>query len=320
MKQELRCGFTTGTAVTAAALAVLLQRDFVEVILGNGDKLTIPIHELGADSAAVIKDAGDDPDVTHNALIRVHLRPASLEEATERDYCEENLIIRGGPGVGLVTRPGLAVPVGKWAINPGPRKMLRRNLSGLQGVWLLTIEIPGGEKLAAETLNPELGIVGGISILGNSGIVRPYSNAAYASTIVLQMKMLEVKQVVLTTGNRTSESSERDFPGIPVIRIGDFIKVALLSADKAGLERVIVCCMPGKLFKYSCGFENTHAHQAPMVLPDGYKTMGELELKVPPEEFKMILSDLKEKALEKLRQWCDNVEIAVYNREGTRLL
>lgn len=332
-KRELRCGFTTGTAVTAAALAVLHQCRTVEVELPKHEKRLIPIHELTADTASVLKDAGDDPDVTHGAEIRVTLRPAALTEAGPEDYlepCGDNatLIVRGGPGVGLVTRPGLAVPPGKWAVNPGPRRILKQNLNDLQGVWLLIISVPDGERLAEQTLNPKLGIVGGISILGNSGIVRPYSNAAYAASVALQLRSIAASggsAAVLATGNRTAEAAERDFPGLTVVRIGDFIKVSLLAAKKAGISRILLVCMPGKLFKYACGYENTHAHQVEMNLAEllpgvgDVKSMGELAAALPEARYHDILKQLGKMANEKLGRWHDGVEIVLYNAQGERL-
>lgn len=332
-KRELRCGFTTGTAAAAAALAVLRQCRTVEVELPKNEKWLIPVHRLSPDSASVLKDAGDDPDVTNGAEIHVTLRPAELSEARPEDYIEHCgadgiLIVRGGKGVGLATRPGLAAPPGKWAINPGPRRILKRNLDDLNGIWLLVISVPEGEKLAAQTLNPKLGITGGISILGNSGIVRPYSNAAYAASVALQLRSIALSggtAAVLSTGNRTAEAAERDFPGITVVRIGDFIKVSLLAARKAGLERVLVACMPGKLFKYACGCENTHAHNAEMNLEEllpgsgDFKSMGELAAALPESRYRDILRQLETAAAEKLRRWHGGVEIALYNGEGERL-
>jgi cobalt-precorrin-5B (C1)-methyltransferase len=332
--RELRCGFTTGTAVAAAALAVLRQCRTVEVELPKHEKLLIPVHRLAAGSASVLKDAGDDPDVTHGAEIQVALRPAELSEARPEDYVEPcgdggTLIVRGGQGVGLATRPGLAVPPGKWAVNPGPRRILKQNLSDLKGVWLLVITVPDGEKLAEQTLNPKLGIVGGISILGNSGIVRPYSNAAYAASVALQLRSIAAsggREVVLSTGNRTAEAAERDWPGIPVVRIGDFIKASLLAARKAGVERVLVACMPGKLFKYACGYENTHAHKVEMNLEEllpgtgDFKSMGELAAGLPDDRYRDILKRLEALAAGQLGRWHGGVEIILYNAQGERLI
>ena len=207
MADSLRSGFTTGAAMTAGALAVLSARngrvlDAAELLLPDESTLSVPVAHSDVLRAMVIKDAGDDPDATDKAHIVVELRPAErteLEPADFQEACGDAvLMIRGGEGIGRVTRPGLAVPVGKWAVNPGPRRLLVKNLfrAGLvSGTWLLTVSIENGEKIAEKTLNPRLGIVGGISILGRSGIVRPYSHAAYAATVALQLRSCGVNRM-----------------------------------------------------------------------------------------------------------------------------
>ncbi len=345
---KLRNGYTTGSAAAAAAVAAFTRSTApVALILPKGKTLDIPVVRLWDNGAAVIKDGGDDPDVTTGCEICVEIIPFD-GEADSADYIETfsdlELIIRAGEGVGRVTRPGLAVPVGKTAINPVPRRMLAENLSaaGCRGRQLLTISVPGGEAVAEKTMNPTLGIVGGISILGQTGIVRPYSNAAYAATITLQLKSCTASGMdtaAVVTGSRSADAVKRDFsflPEVAVIPIADFIHVAVVSAKKVGLKRLIVGCMPGKLFKYSCGEKNTHAHNSKMNLPrlrdwgldlpgislETMNTMGELANAVDTETYKRILEITFTNAKECLQQWGGKtaVELVLYDNSGRRII
>lgn len=349
--ETLRCGWTTGSAMTAAALAAWRGAGgSVRLQLPGGETPEIPIARIWPGGAAVIKDGGDDPDVTSGCEISVTVVPFSgePEEADHLIPCGKGeIVIRGGTGVGHVTRPGLAVPVGKAAVNPGPRRILAENfkLAGFgrtQGERLLvTVSVPEGEEIAKKTLNPVLGIAGGISILGNSGIVRPFSNAAYAATIALQLRSAAANgatAAALTTGNRTTAAVRRDWPGIPpeaVVPVADFIEVALKAVVKAGFERVIVGCMPGKLFKYACGFENTHAHRNKLTLArlrdfgvdlpgiplEAIDTMGELRARIGESHFQEVLDPVYIRAREVLREWVRpvNLELALYDEDGRRI-
>lgn len=227
----------------------------------------------GAGYAAVIKDGGDDPDATHGAAIYARVRPARPDEATERDYLltagGATLVLRAVEGIGLCTRPGLDCDPGKWAINVVPRRMIAENLrlAGMDaGAWLAEIGVERGAELALRTLNSRLGVIGGLSILGTSGIVRPYSHEAYAATIRLCVRALREEggeEAVFCTGGRTRAGARRLLPDLPetaFISIGDYIAVALGAAG--GLRRITVACMPGKLCKYAAGLENTHARRA----------------------------------------------------------
>lgn len=348
MPPELRCGFTTGAAMAAGALAVFLQRRGSITLILPGGELEIPVESCTADTAVVRKDAGDDPDVTDGAHIETLFRRADRMELLPEDHCEESgglcVIVRGGGGVGMVTRPGLAVPVGKCAVNPGPRRLLMDNLirAGASGVWLLRVAVREGRQMAEKTLNPALGISGGISILGGGGIVHPYSNAAYAATIALQMRMIArsgLDTVAVVTGGRSEKAVLRDFPELgdmQVIRIADFIALSLRAASRAGIRRIIIGCMPGKLMKYACGDENTHAHKTKLRpellrtmgigLPDSlpleqFDTMGELASYLTPENYRSLLGSLKEKALDHLRRWAGGSEVVLmlYNERGERI-
>ena len=344
----LREGYTTGSAVSAAAVAAFRQcADPVELILPGNKKLVIPVKSQSGSCAVVVKDGGDDPDVTTGMDLIVEVTPFD-GPAESADYVESEgeltLVIRGGEGIGRVTRPGLAVPVGKYAINPMPRKMLLQNLlaSGCGGRYLVKITAPEGEQRAQETLNPTLGIVGGISILGNSGIVHPYSKAAYAATIALQLRSLAaegVKRAAVTTGSRSETAVKRDFPELPenaVIRIGDFIHHSLTCAAKNGMAEIIVGCMPGKLFKYACGEQNTHAHQSKLTpsrlrefgieLPgvdlEKIDTMGELAANLPSEVFQTVLEKLYPIAKKQLQDWAgeSSVTLVLYDDTGKKLI
>ena len=344
---SVRDGYTTGSAVGAAAVAAFRRSaDPVLLLLPGGGRLSVPVKEQSGPRATVVKDGGDDPDVTTGMDLTVEVMPFD-GPADAADYEESSagltLVIRGGTGIGRVTRPGLAVPVGKYAVNPMPRKMLLQNLTaaGCWGRYLVTITAPEGEERAKQTLNPTLGIVGGISILGNSGIVHPYSNAAYAATIALQMRSLAaagVKRAAVTTGSRSEAAVKRDFPELPenaVIRIGDFIYHSLVSASGSGMEEVIAACMPGKLFKYACGERNTHAHQSkltparlrdfgielPGVPLEKIDTMGELAAHVTPGQFREVLAKLYPAALRQLQEWAGKTKVTLVLYDDTgRLL
>lgn len=354
---NLRCGYTTGSAAAAAACAAYRCRvsgekpEQVRLTLPDGSLLSVPVSEVSENHAVVVKDGGDDPDVTTGAHIAVRL--LEHEGADPAEYAERcglgTLFLRGGQGVGMVTRGGLNVPVGHYAINPGPRRMISENMA-LAGFGkkeeelVVLIEIPEGAALAEKTLNPTLGITGGISILGNSGIVYPYSNAAYAASIALQLRSIAAEGgacAALATGGRSASAVARDFPFLrerEIVRIADFIYVAVNAAKNAHLERLIVGCMPGKLFKYACGEKYTHAHKTKLMLPrlreltaelpaelplESMESMGELATKVPAELYRKILYACYEKASEHLSAWGGDdmkTEIVLYNDQGERLI
>lgn len=349
MSPELRSGFTTGAAMTAGALAVFLRRDGeTELLLPDGRNLRIPVERCSEETALVRKDAGDDPDATDGAEVEVSFRRAEESELRPEDHRESagalTVIVRGGAGVGRVTRPGLAVPPGKTAVNPGPRRLLMSNLlhAGASGCWLLSVSVRDGEKIAEKTLNPVLGILGGISILGGGGIVHPCSNAAYAATISLQIRMAAQNgsdTVALVTGGRTEQAVLRDFPFLQkaqVVRIADFVAHALRSADRFGIQHVILGCMPGKLMKYACGDENTHAHRTrlrPLMLRklgipvpasldlEKMDTMGELASHLTSTEYRTLLEHLKKPAGRNLQKWAGQcqLELALYGERGERI-
>ncbi|MEA3348876.1 MAG: cobalt-precorrin-5B (C(1))-methyltransferase CbiD, partial [Pseudomonadota bacterium] len=284
VKIDLKRGFSTGACVAAAAVGAWLSLnkkepgDVVELLFPDGSqhpfKLFTSCRDQGCGVAVVCKDAGDDPDITDKALFKVRMcETERLPQSCDYELaCDKaRIILHGGLGIGLVTRPGLDVEPGKWAVNPIPRQMIIDNLKaagcGLESCsYRLTIEIPDGERLAQKTLNPLLGVVGGISVLGTSGYVEPYSNSAYIKTIKILLSGAQragCRVAALCTGGRTAKALGRDFPEMPefaIVRIADFIADSLKIAEEIGFEKVIVACMAGKLYKYSAGLEYTHAH------------------------------------------------------------
>jgi cobalt-precorrin-5B (C1)-methyltransferase len=267
---SLRKGWTTGTCAAAAARAAALllvggrPPAEVEVPLPRGDlrpRFAVERCErLGPDAAAavVVKDAGDDPDVTHGA----HLT------ATVRLRAEPGLALTAGEGVGTVTRPGLGLEIGGPAINPAPRRQIAAALGEVVDLAALGLEVeisvPGGEKMARRTTNPRLGILGGISILGTTGIVRPFSTAAWRASVGQAVAVVAAQggsEIVLSTGGRTERAAERLLPHLePVcfIEVGDFTGYALREAIRHGLRRCVFVGMAGKLAKLAAGTMMTH--------------------------------------------------------------
>ena len=235
------------------------------------------LKKNGEAICSVIKDAGDDPDVTHKAEIgaRVSLLDSDARSGTGK---RPQVIISGGEGVGRVTKPGLEVDPGQPAINPGPQKMIAQAIEEvlkkhrLDGTVCTEIFVPQGKKLAEKTLNARLGILGGISILGTTGVVRPMSHDAFIATIESALSVARacgLNQVVLTTGRR-SERFAQDFWGrIPpeaFIQIGDFFKMSLTSAAQKGFDQITLAVFFGKALKMAQGVPHTHAAKSAMTM------------------------------------------------------
>ncbi|HZE20441.1 MAG TPA: cobalt-precorrin-5B (C(1))-methyltransferase CbiD [Desulfobaccales bacterium] len=276
-RRELRQGFATGTAAAAAAQGALYELlgqpcpDQVEVALPGGGSLSIPIqrHKRHGDrgEAVVIKDAGDDPDVTNGAAIgaRVWRRKTSGGG--------EDIVLLGGEGVGRVTKPGLPVAVGEPAINPVPRRMIRQSLRrvweeiGTGEPWRLTVEIfvPRGEELARQTLNPRLGIVGGISVLGTTGLVKPFSHQAYRATIAASLRVARatgLKHIGFSTGGKSEgylKALRPEMPEEALVQMGDYVSFALKVAAHMGFAEITAAAFFGKALKIAQGFGHTHA-------------------------------------------------------------
>ena len=269
--RNLRSGYTTGSCATAGAKASVLvltqQRTLeeVEITLPRGDRVRFTLRscvrysETSAE-CSVIKDAGDDPDVTHGAEIftRVDLEPP------------QGIRYRAGTGIGTVTKPGLELSVGEPAINPMPRRMIRHALEEVLGVdWdrvgaTVTISIPNGEALAKETLNGRLGILGGLSILGTTGIVVPYSHSAFKVSILKAIRVACANgctHLVLTPGGRSETFAQRTFclPEESFIEVGDFLAQAMAYCRRYRPERVTFGALPAKFSKVAGGQLETHA-------------------------------------------------------------
>ncbi len=263
-RRGLRTGWTTGTCASAAAKAAAIglvtgtAPAEVEVALPAGRRVSFPVEAEGPRRCMVVKDAGDDPDCTDGARITAEVEPGS--GATD---------LRAGPGLGVVTLPGLGLPVGAPAINPVPRRMILAALAEVTADPLVvTFSVPGGEAMAAETTNARLGIVGGISILGTTGIVRPFSTAAYRASVVQQVDVAAAqgqRTMVLATGHR-SERAARDLrpelPEVSFVEVGDFTGIALRRCAAAGMAEVVFVGMAGKIAKLAAGVMMTHYHRS----------------------------------------------------------
>jgi cobalt-precorrin-5B (C1)-methyltransferase len=266
----LRSGWTTGTCASAAAKAAAtwlvagIAPDTVEVALPGGRRVAFPVADVdGAHPhrCAVVKDAGDDPDCTHGAHVTADVAwaPPGLRR-TE---------LRGGDGVGTVTKPGLGLPVGAPAINPVPQRMIRAAVGEVTPAPLVvTISVPGGEAMAAKTSNARLGIVGGISILGTTGIVKPFSTASYRASVVQQIDVAAAqgeRTIVLATGSRSDDAAQRIFGHLETVcfvEVGDFTGIALRRAAADGIEHVHFVGMAGKITKLAAGVMMTHFHRS----------------------------------------------------------
>ena len=308
---QLRTGYTTGACAAAAAkgAALMLKHQVtvreVTIALPAGGSATFRLsgQNYGPDAAScfVIKDAGDDPDITNGA--EVHATVSRNLSSPLIDNEGDPIIIEGGKGIGRVTKPGLAVPPGDWAINPVPRRMIEAAvgaalspLTSQPSTFNIVISIPDGEERAKKTLNARLGIIGGLSILGTTGIVRPISAKAWTDTIDAALDVAKAcgcETTVLSTG-RTSELAAQSFfmrtddgtrqaaslfdpplplvpcPAVPsqrtmglpeeaYIMMGDHIAYALQACQRRGFNQPIIACQFAKLLKIACGHENTHA-------------------------------------------------------------
>jgi cobalt-precorrin-5B (C1)-methyltransferase len=274
-----RMGFTTGACSAAAARAAMVGLitgqvpEQIESLLPNGQRVVFAVTDGfvtdGHAHAVVIKDAGDDPDCTHLAHLTVDLT-VLLEQ-------KNTVVLAGGSGVGTITMRGLGLPVGEAAINKVPRKNIEDNIREVAGEWLkaqggvkVTISVPDGEVMAKKTLNDRLGILGGISILGTTGIVHPYSTAAFRASVVQGVEVAANQgqtTVVLTTGGRTEKFTMRELPDLEpacFVQMGDFLGPALDAVVAQGIKHVVIGGMIGKLSKIAQGEIITHARRNPV--------------------------------------------------------
>ncbi|HEX7257085.1 MAG TPA: cobalt-precorrin-5B (C(1))-methyltransferase [Nitrososphaeraceae archaeon] len=272
-KGQLRTGYTTGTSASAATKAALLTLissqifNTIDVFLPKGKIATLQIAWTSTNqdnqsvTCAVIKDGGDDPDVTHGAEI------CSTVSLTNNKGLIE---IDGGIGVGRVTRPGLGLEIGSAAINPVPKKMIEYTVFNSaksllsQNGFKVIISVPKGGELAKKTDNPRLGIVGGISILGTTGIVFPYSTASFAASIRQSLDVaisLGTDIVVLTTGGRSEDFIKKVYDYLPdyaFIQMGDFSGYTIRQCTNRSIKKIIIAGFIGKLTKMAMGIKQTH--------------------------------------------------------------
>ena len=269
--KKLRCGFTTGTcaalAASGAAQRLLTGRWPASVSLRTpkGLLVEVPLEDCRMEGPSAVcgvrKDGGDDVDQTTGALVQAAVSPS----------VQPGISIEGGPGVGRVTRPGLDQPVGAAAINRVPRQMIREQVAslcrqtGYKGGLQVTISVPAGEQIAQRTFNPHLGIEGGITILGTSGIVEPMSIQAMIDTLQIELRQTAAqghRGVILTPGNYGQDFLRQCGWGggrIPVIRCSNFVGEALDGAAAERFERVLLVGHVGKLVKLAGGIMNTHS-------------------------------------------------------------
>ena len=308
MRKRLRSGYTTGACAAAAAKAatmILLSNmtsgmpffhsNVVDIPFPDCTRVSFTIHGSGLKNegstawASVIKDAGDDPDVTNGAEIMAEIRSLN-------DSLPPRLIIKGGKGVGVITKPGLAVGIGEPAINPVPRKMIGEAVmeaiseprikntpwSGLE----IIISVPKGEALSKKTLNYRLGITGGISILGTTGIVRPISAAAWTATISATMnvaKAMGYDSIVLSAG-RASEKAHMEkfvFPDESYVMMGDYLEFALLDAARHGFGTVHLCAQWAKMLKIAMATPQTHVRHGAIVLKKALSFLRSFGVETP---------------------------------------
>jgi len=303
--RPLRSGYTTGACAAAAAKAasmVLLKLPlgaFVQIPFPDGSRVYFKLKDAGLEGdtarASVIKEAGDDPDVTNGAEIRAEARLIKDKG---------KVLIKGGKGVGTVTRPGLPVPVGEPAINPVPRKMITeavleafhsaapslcRSVALKNGIEI-TIIVPEGEKLAKKTLNSRLGILGGVSILGTTGIVIPLSDHAWKASITASMDVARasgLKEVVLSAG-RTSELAHMKTYGLPepgYVLMGDYAEWSFLEAKKHDFERVHLSAQWAKMLKLAMATPDTHVRAGAINLKKALLLLGELGIDLPRKDY-----------------------------------
>ena len=257
----LREGFTTGSCAAACALASCLwRRDgvcplHVALVTPDGRTFAPEIKPKGTYVCAAKKDAGADPDVTNGC--EVWARAEVMDE-------EGPVRFRAGKGVGIITRPGLKLPVGEAAINPVPREMIQRAVRSVfptQAV-MVTVGVTGGRALAQRTFNPRLGVEGGLSILGTTGVVRPMSEDALTETIRLELSMRRAggaDEVALVFGSQGEAALRRLCPELSAVQISNFVGAALDAAAELGFVRVLLAGQPGKLVKVAGGSMQTHS-------------------------------------------------------------
>ena len=268
---ELRTGFTTGACATAAAKAALTallsgeEQTQVRFSIPDGEVFTLPVQNCRIDKdwaqASVVKDAGDDPDVTNGCTVQVKV-------ALSR---EPGVHFLQGEGVGRITLPGIGLEVGEPAVNPVPRRMITEELTALYDGGLdVTVSVPGGAELAQKTFNPKLGIVDGISIIGTLGVVRPFSMEAFVEAIRREVevaKAVGTPRLVINSGARSERFVKALYPDLPAqafVHYGNYIGETISIAEELGFKEVTMGLMIGKAVKLAAGMLDTHSREGVM--------------------------------------------------------
>ena len=264
---DLHTGLTTGACATAAAKAAaisLLCGDCPEEVsfaLPDGEVMAIEVDCNTPGTATVTKPHNDDPDVTKGCRI-------TAKVTTRQGESEQTIHFLQGDGVGVVTLPGLGIPVGEPAINPTPRRMIETELRSLsEENFDITISVEGGAELALKTFNHKVGVVGGISIIGTSGIVRPLSNEAFIQSIRRELEVARAigcREIGLVAGMKSEHSLQREQPELRCVHYGNYVGEALLACRELGFECVTLAIMIGKAVKLAEGHLDTHSHKVSM--------------------------------------------------------
>lgn len=267
--KRMRYGYTTGSCATAASKAAARMlfsseiKDTVEIATPKGWDLVIDLFDCRVDgdtaSCAVVKDSGDDPDVTKGTRVYAAVR---LKD-------EPGVVFKRGKGLGVVTLPGLSIPVGEPAINPTPRAMMRKALAEVAetyhytGGFEVTISLPEGEELAKRTFNPKLGVEGGLSIIGTTGIVTPMSEESLKASMRLELSVLKekgIRDILFVPGNYGADFSEElGLQTDRMVKISNFVGYMFEQAENMGIERILFVGHLGKLIKVAGGIFQTHS-------------------------------------------------------------
>lgn len=321
--RPLRSGYTTGACASAASKAATLllfgtlSGDTVDIPMPSGERAIFSIHSRATDGltarASIIKDAGDDPDVTNHAEIVAHATRSQSGRIT----------VQGGNGIGVVTRPGLPVAIGQPAINPVPMRMIRSAVDEAlpDGMSVtITISVPLGEELAAKTLNARLGIIGGISILGTTGIVRPLSTEAWTATITASMDVAQaigVEDIVLSSG-RTSELAHMrafNLPEAAYVMMGDYVQWSLKEAQRHNFKTIHLSAQWAKMLKIAMATPDTHVRAGAIDLDKARGLLAGLGIRLPKAQYntaREMLEDIKEpeligRVIGKAREYCESI-------------
>lgn len=338
--KTLREGYTTGTCAAAAAQAAaqLLVDDTplrrVLIPLPDGTRADLPVDFcIRTDSgtrAGVVKDAGDDPDITNGVTVIVDLAFMEFGDIT----------FTTGEGIGTVTKPGLSVPAGEPAINPGPREMIRAAIRAVTDRALrVTVSIPGGSELARKTFNPRLGVVGGLSILGTSGRVRPYSHEALVDSLRCSLAVAEaagVRSLILVPGNIGRQAAERHFRSEHdgIVEVSNEWDSMLPELAHRGFVHILILGHPGKLAKFPMGHWNTHSSKSPPAVNfvrsmvseqfgiacEETETVEGILQALPPEDRSQLSSELAERIRVVIRkEYGLEASVVLIDMQGARL-